>query len=62
MYYIKPPDLKGRRQIWNIHTKSLVENGILEPAILDKLAMATEGFTGAMIKGCVSDSVLRKRS
>lgn len=61
MFQINPPDLEGRTAIWRIHTKALVKNQIIEPALLPTLAENTDGFTGAEIAGCVSDTVLHAR-
>ena len=61
MFRIKPPDLEGRVAIWRIHTKALVKNQIIDPIILPHLAENTDGFTGAEIAGCVSDTVLQAR-
>ena len=46
------PDQKGRRDIFAIHTKKLVENGLLGKDVnLDELSILTKNFTGAEIEG-----------
>jgi ATP-dependent 26S proteasome regulatory subunit len=32
------PNLQGRKEIWEIHTKNLVKNGILDASIIPILA------------------------
>lgn len=50
------PDLKGRTQILNIHTKSMKEAGRVDPEVTDKvleLAEQTKNFSGAELEGLV---------
>jgi len=50
------PDLKGRTQILNIHTKSMKEAKRLDPDVTDKvgeLAEKTKNFSGAELEGLV---------
>ncbi|EER33214.1 vesicular-fusion protein SEC18 [Candida tropicalis MYA-3404] len=49
---ISLPDEKGRKDIFMIHTKKLVENGILASDVnFDELSQLTKNFTGAEIEG-----------
>lgn len=48
------PDEKGRIDIFKIHTKELVKNGMLAPDVdLAELARKTKNYTGAEIEGVV---------
>ncbi len=48
------PDEKGRLQIFNIHTKKMRENKVMEDDVdLDKLAKMTKNYTGADIESMV---------
>jgi len=57
-FEIGMPSLEGRQAIWRIHTENLVANGIIEDTYLPTLAAHSEGFSGAHIVGCISDTVL----
>ena len=61
LFKVGVPDIVGREAIWRIHTKALVANNIIEADYIPKLAAQTDGFTGAMIAGTVSDSILEAR-
>lgn len=63
------PDVKGRREIFDIHLKALRKRGRLSNPLLrslDKLAKKTKGFSGADIQGLVrcagSRALARARS
>jgi vesicle-fusing ATPase len=50
------PDLKGRLQILNIHTKNMKENKRISPEVIDRLdeiSDKTKNFSGAEIEGLV---------
>jgi vesicle-fusing ATPase len=48
------PDDKGRLQIFDIYTKPLFRNGILQPDVdINHIIQNTEGFTGAQIEHVV---------
>lgn len=52
--HIGLPDSKGRKEIFEIHTKNLREKGFLAADVdFDKLAEKTVGKTGAFIEGMV---------
>lgn len=54
---IKLPDEKGRRQIFDIHSKKMKDNGLLGNDIdFDKLAELTKNFSGAEIEGLVKSA------
>jgi len=45
------PDEYGRRQIFEIHTRTMAKHGLLENDVnLDALAKATKNYTGAEIE------------
>ncbi len=55
---ISLPDLKGRQQILEIHTRKLKENGRLDAGVdLAILAELTKNFSGAEIEGLVRAAV-----
>eukprot|EP00741_Cyanophora_paradoxa_P012054 tig00020592_g11649.t1 len=59
------PDKDGRRQIFNIHTRHMRENGKLARDVdLDSLAVQTKNYTGAeiesVVKGAASFMLQRK--
>ncbi|KNC48869.1 vesicle-fusing ATPase [Thecamonas trahens ATCC 50062] len=50
-------DYEGRIQIFNIHTKSMRENGLLGTDVsIEELAAATKNYTGAEIAGVVKSA------
>lgn len=55
------PDWAGRKQIWEIHLRSLLQAGIADRAIVDELADLSEGFTGAMIQGSIQQAIHLQR-
>ena len=51
------PDEKGRVQIFNIHLKSMRENGLLDEEVkAEYLAQHTKNFSGAEIEGLVKSA------
>lgn len=45
------PDFTGRQQIFEIHTRKMKENGLLDAEVdLDQLATVTKNYTGAEIE------------
>ncbi|VBB17791.1 AAA-domain-containing protein [Yasminevirus sp. GU-2018] len=51
------PDAKGRREIFNIHTKELRSNKLLTDSVdIDELALITKNYTGAEIEGVVNSA------
>jgi len=51
------PDLKGRKEIIEIHARNLIKNNLIEGDVsemIDWLANKTEGKTGAFIEGVVT--------
>ncbi|MEM1798808.1 MAG: CDC48 family AAA ATPase, partial [Candidatus Jordarchaeales archaeon] len=55
LIYIPPPDLKARRQIFEIHTRGKPLDSDVN---LDKLASLTEGYTGADIAAVCNEAVM----
>lgn len=54
---IKLPDKHGRRQIFDIHSKKMKDNHLLNDDIdFDKLAELTKNFSGAEIEGLVKSA------
>lgn len=49
-------DLKGRKEILEIHTKQLRENDLLQHVELETIAALTEGFSGAELEGIVKNA------
>lgn len=48
------PDEDGRRAIFDIHMKKMVENGLLHPDVdMDRLVSLTPRYSGAEIAGLV---------
>nr|BAJ97688.1 predicted protein [Hordeum vulgare subsp. vulgare] len=55
---ISLPNKKGRKQIFEIHTRKMKESGRLDPEIdFDELAELTKNFSGAEIEGLVRAAV-----
>lgn len=51
------PDEDGRKQIFQIHTKNMRENGLLDPGVnLDELAVHAKNYTGAEIEAVVQNA------
>jgi len=55
LIYIPPPDLKARKQIFEIHTKGRPLDSDVN---LDELAARTEGYTGADIAAVCNEAVM----
>ncbi|MEM3568475.1 MAG: CDC48 family AAA ATPase [Candidatus Jordarchaeales archaeon] len=55
LIYIPPPDLKARRQIFEIHTRGKPLDSDVN---LDELATLTEGYTGADIAAVCNEAVM----
>ena len=55
--YVGLPDLKGRRQIFNIHTKKMGENHMMSRDVdLEELCRMTESYTGSEIEAVVKNA------
>ncbi len=53
-FYINLPDIKGRLQILQVHSKCLAENSSFDPDIdLEDIAEKTENFTGAELESLI---------
>ena len=52
---VPPPDLVGRAAIFGVHTRCIP---VAPDVCLDKLATASEGFTGAAIAACCREAAL----
>jgi SpoVK/Ycf46/Vps4 family AAA+-type ATPase len=52
---VPPPDLAGRAAIFGVHTRGMP---VAPDVCLDKLATASEGFTGAAIAACCREAAL----
>lgn len=52
----KNPDLEGRKQIFNIHLKTLREANLLKEINVEELAKQTGDFSGAQIEGLVKEA------
>jgi len=51
------PDMKGREQIFRIHTKKLRDEGFLAPDVdITRLAAVTKNYSGAEIEGVVKSA------
>lgn len=48
---IKLPDAPGRKDIFQIHLKRVLENGVLKDIDMEQLVAKTQNFTGAEIAG-----------
>ncbi|MEM0099455.1 MAG: CDC48 family AAA ATPase [Desulfurococcaceae archaeon] len=54
------PDKRGRYEILMVHSRRLIETGLLSPDVdLEKLAEMTHGFTGADLAALVKEAVMR---
>jgi vesicle-fusing ATPase len=50
--------LEGREQILKIHTKTMLQNGVLDESVnLKEIAEKTEGYSGAMLEALVQSAV-----
>lgn len=57
------PDFDGRKDIFKIYLKKLIDNGYLNENVdVDKMAALTSNFSGAEIKSVVDKTVSRKLS
>ena len=57
--YVQVPNKEGRRKIFDIHTRKMRANKVLDKSVnLDKLAEETEGYTGADIEALVRESAM----
>jgi SpoVK/Ycf46/Vps4 family AAA+-type ATPase len=54
---IKLPDVNGRIDILNIHTKKIRDNGLLSDFDVNAIAENTENFSGAELEGLVKKSI-----
>ena len=52
---VPPPDFAGRAAIFRVHTRGIP---VAPDVCLDKLATASEGFTGAAIAACCREAAL----
>jgi len=55
IFYVPPPDLKARSDIFKIHLKGVPIDGAVD---LDLLALGTEGYSGADIASIVDEAKL----
>jgi transitional endoplasmic reticulum ATPase len=55
IFYVPPPDLKARSDIFKIHMKGVPIEGAVD---LDLLALGTEGYSGADIASIVDEAKL----
>ncbi len=55
LIYVPPPDMKARRQIFEIHTRG---KPLDDDVNLDELAALTEGYTGADIAAVCNEAVM----
>lgn len=55
IFYVPPPDLKARSDIFKIHIKGVPTDGAVD---LDLLALGTEGYSGADIASIVDEAKL----
>ena len=61
--YIGLPKLDGRKEIFTVHCKELINNSHMNLSLIDQLAEKTSNFTGAEIESIVKNTktlVLRK--
>ena len=57
--YVQVPTKEGREKIFDIHTKKMRENKVLDKSVnLKKLAEETEGYTGADIEALVREAAM----
>lgn len=54
---ISLPDKEGRKKIFEIHMKKMLENNFVEEINIDKLVDATTNFSGAEITGVIKNAV-----
>lgn len=51
------PEYHGRQQIFEIHTRKMRENGLLDESVsIDHLASVTKNYTGAEIEAVCKDA------
>lgn len=55
--YVGLPDAQGRVEILKIHSKSLIDNNMLESVDFEKLSELTDSFTGAELESVVQKTV-----
>jgi len=53
--YVPPPDIKGRLEIFKVHTRKMP---LAEDVDLQKLAELTEGYTGADIEAVCREAAM----
>jgi transitional endoplasmic reticulum ATPase len=57
--YVEVPNKEGRKKIFEIHTKKMTKNKVLDKSVnLDKFAEETEGYTGADIESLVREAAM----